>query len=116
MALNIKNAEVERLVDEVAALTGETKTEAVRRALEERRARLRTRVADHARSDRIRRFLQRRSGRKCPARSAAGRPNGRSGNASWATGRRARDRGLVGAASCPHCLPSVGRLIAAARG
>ncbi len=40
MALNIKNAEVERLVDEVAAITGETKTEAVRRALEERAQRL----------------------------------------------------------------------------
>ena len=40
MALNIKNEEVERLVEEVAEITGETKTEAVRRALEERRARL----------------------------------------------------------------------------
>lgn len=40
MALNIKSPEVERLVDEVAALTGESKTEAVRRALAERRARL----------------------------------------------------------------------------
>ena len=40
MAVNIKNERVERLIDEVAALTGETKTEAVRRALEERRDRL----------------------------------------------------------------------------
>ncbi|MGE0493147.1 MAG: type II toxin-antitoxin system VapB family antitoxin [Vulcanimicrobiota bacterium] len=40
MALNIKNEEVERLASEVAALTGETKTEAVRKALEERRRRL----------------------------------------------------------------------------
>ena len=44
MALNIKNDEVERLVNEVAELTGETKTEAVRKALEERRARLASRV------------------------------------------------------------------------
>jgi antitoxin VapB len=66
MALNIKNAEVERLVDEVAALTGETKTEAVRRALEERRARLRTRIADQARSERIRRFLEREVWAKVP--------------------------------------------------
>lgn len=58
MALNIKNAEVERLVAEVATLTGETKTEAVRRALAERRARLRTRVTDASRSDRLRRFLE----------------------------------------------------------
>lgn len=58
MALNIKNAEVERLAAEVAHLTGETKTEAVRRALAERHARLRTRVADASRTDRLLRFLE----------------------------------------------------------
>ena len=41
MPLNIKNAEVERLAADVARLTGESKTEAIRRALEERRRRLR---------------------------------------------------------------------------
>lgn len=40
MALNIKSPEVEKLVATVAAMTGESKTEAVRRALEERRERL----------------------------------------------------------------------------
>jgi len=40
MALNIKNAEVERLADEVARITGETKTETGRRALQERKQRL----------------------------------------------------------------------------
>ena len=40
MALTIKNAEVERLATEVARLTGETKTQAIRVALEERRRRL----------------------------------------------------------------------------
>jgi antitoxin VapB len=40
MALNIKNADVERLADELARLTGESKTEAIRKALEERRRRL----------------------------------------------------------------------------
>ena len=35
MALNLKNAEVERLAAEVARLAGESKTEAIRRALEE---------------------------------------------------------------------------------
>ena len=40
MALNLKNAEVERLAAEVSRLTGESKTEAIRRALEERRQRL----------------------------------------------------------------------------
>ena len=41
MPLNIKNAEVERLAADVARLTGESKTEAIRRALDERRRRLR---------------------------------------------------------------------------
>jgi antitoxin VapB len=40
MALNIKNGDVERLAEEVARLTGESKTEAIRKALEERRRRL----------------------------------------------------------------------------
>lgn len=40
MALNLKNPEVERLAAEVARLTGETKTEAIRRALLEHRRRL----------------------------------------------------------------------------
>ena len=59
MALNIKNAEVERLADEVARLAGESKTEAVRRALVERRQRLAFRVAPGDRPDRVRRFLER---------------------------------------------------------
>ena len=45
MSLNIKNQQVERLLDEVVLMTGESKTEAVRKALEERRQRL----AYHAR-------------------------------------------------------------------
>ena len=40
MALNLKNSEVERLAADVARLTGESKTEAIRRALEERKRRL----------------------------------------------------------------------------
>ena len=40
MALNIKNSEVESLATEVAALAGETKTEAIRRALLDRKSRL----------------------------------------------------------------------------
>lgn len=40
MALNIKNDAVERLAAEVARLTGETKTEAIRKALQERRRQL----------------------------------------------------------------------------
>ncbi len=41
MALNIRNRETERLADAVAKLTGETKTEAVTRALRDRLERLR---------------------------------------------------------------------------
>jgi antitoxin VapB len=40
VALNIKNREVERLATEVSAMMGESKTEAIRRALEERKRRL----------------------------------------------------------------------------
>lgn len=53
MALNLKNAEVERLAAEVARLAGESKTEAIRRALEERRRRLQ----GHAPADRRKRVL-----------------------------------------------------------
>jgi len=56
--LNIKNPEVERLVDEVARLAGETKTEAVRRALAERRERLALRVVRRDRGVHLREFLE----------------------------------------------------------
>ena len=59
MALNIKNDEVERLATEVARLTGESKTEAIRRALEERRRRLRS-VSTSERRARVLRFLEKK--------------------------------------------------------
>jgi antitoxin VapB len=40
MALNLKNEEVERLAADVSALANESKTEAIRRALLERKAKL----------------------------------------------------------------------------
>lgn len=58
MALNIKNQEVERLAAEVARITGETKTEAVKRALAERKDRLASRVSSDRRG-RAARFLER---------------------------------------------------------
>jgi antitoxin VapB len=58
MALNIKDAETERLAAEVAALTGESKTRAVRVALEERRSRLARRRARADRRVRLQRFLE----------------------------------------------------------
>ena len=57
MAMNIQNAEVERLATEVARLTGESKTEAIRRALAERRRRL-TSVSTDDRRARVLRFLK----------------------------------------------------------
>ncbi|MFI7677047.1 type II toxin-antitoxin system VapB family antitoxin [Actinophytocola sp. NPDC049390] len=56
MALNIKDPEAERLAAEVAALTGESKTAAVRVALRERRERLTARSGPRART--LRRFLE----------------------------------------------------------
>lgn len=41
MPLNIRNAETEKLAEAIAKLTGETKTEAVTKALRDRLARLR---------------------------------------------------------------------------
>ena len=58
MSLNIKNRDVERLIEEVTGLTGESKTEAVRRSLEERRARLAYHHASEDRTARLRRFLE----------------------------------------------------------
>ena len=67
MALNLKNAEVERLAAEVAQLTGETKTEAIRRALEERRRRLKG-VSGDGRRDRVLRHLKSKVWPKIPKR------------------------------------------------
>jgi len=56
MPLNIKNAAVERLAAELARLTGESKTEVIRRALDERRRRLKGPSAEERRA-RVIRFL-----------------------------------------------------------
>jgi antitoxin VapB len=58
MALNIKNAEVERLAAEVAEMTKETKTQAIRHALEERKFRLRRDGTPEERARRIQRTLE----------------------------------------------------------
>ncbi len=57
MALNIKNPAVERLAADVAALTGESKTEAIRKALEERKSRLSLNVVENRR-EHLWRFLE----------------------------------------------------------
>lgn len=56
MAMNIKDPETERLAAEVAALTGESKTAAVRTALRERRDRLAAQSGLRRRT--LRRFLE----------------------------------------------------------
>jgi len=58
MALNIKNLEVERLAGEVAALAGESKTEAVRKSLDERLMRLKM-SGGTTRRERVMRVLER---------------------------------------------------------
>jgi antitoxin VapB len=58
MALNIYNSEIERLVEEIAKLAGESKTEALRRSLEERKSRLSPRIAGDSRSTRLKGFLE----------------------------------------------------------
>ncbi len=58
MALNIKNREVESLVDEVARMTGESKTTAVLGALREKRDRLAAQRSRRAALDEVRAFLE----------------------------------------------------------
>lgn len=53
MALNIRNAEAERLAAELARQTGETKTEAVTKALRDRLTRVQRERAGHSLADRL---------------------------------------------------------------
>lgn len=57
MALNIKDQETERLAAEVAAMTGESKTGAVRQSLRERKERLILTRGARSRSERLRTAL-----------------------------------------------------------
>jgi antitoxin VapB len=66
MPLNLKNAEVERLAAEVANLAGESKTEAIRRALGERLERLKGRSLEQRRA-KVVRFLEKRIWPAIPA-------------------------------------------------
>ena len=58
MALNIKDRETERLAAQVAAMTGESKTRAVRVVLQERRERLALRVVRRDRTRDLLRLLE----------------------------------------------------------
>lgn len=67
MPLHIKDPETERLVSEMAALTGESKTRAIRVALQERMQRLGFRVKRRSRKDELLRFLERDVWPRVPA-------------------------------------------------
>lgn len=67
MPLNIKDKETERLASEVAALAGESKTQAIRTALQERKDRLAFMVKRRRRKDEMLRFLQREVWPRVPA-------------------------------------------------
>lgn len=58
MGLNLKNKAVEQLAAEVAALAGETKTEAIKRALEERKQHLRFQVTNRDRKTRLKSLFE----------------------------------------------------------
>ena len=73
MALNIKNLEVEKLARDVSRLTGESKTEAIRRALEERRARLALAGTIEGKADRYLAYLRKEVWPKVP-RALRGKP------------------------------------------
>ena len=68
MALNIKDREAERLAAEVAAMTGESKTRAIRVALEERKQRLVMRIVRRDRGRSLRHFLVEEVWPQVPAR------------------------------------------------
>ena len=53
MALNIRNPEAEKLASDLAALTGESKTEAVRKALQDRLALMKRRRSKRRLADRL---------------------------------------------------------------
>jgi antitoxin VapB len=88
MALNIKNREVERLAADVAKLAGESKTQAIRRALEERKGRLALRVVRKDRRADLLRFLEREVWPAVPHRFRGRRLSRREENAILGYGPR----------------------------
>src|SRR5438128_12697313 len=102
MALNIKNRNVEQLAAEVARLAGESKTEAVRRALEERRERLAFRVVRRDRTAEFATSSSARCGRTCRGHCSA--------SASDAVGRKPFSATVRGAYDTRHVRNSGRRL------
>ncbi len=73
MAMNIKDPQTEALAAEVAAMANETKTQAVRVALQERKERLQARQRQRRRAERIDRFLEEEAWPQIPD-SVRGKP------------------------------------------
>ena len=69
MALNIKNPEVDRLAAEVARMAGETKTEAIRQALLDRKSRLQVAIGRPGRKAQLLDFLERSVWPKVPSKA-----------------------------------------------
>jgi antitoxin VapB len=87
MALNIKDRATEKLAAEVAAMAGETKTRAVRVALEERKQRLTVRVGRRDRVQELRRFLEQEVWPEVPRRVLGKRVSRREWEAMLGYGR-----------------------------
>jgi antitoxin VapB len=87
MALNIKNPEVERLAAEVATLAGESKTQAIRKALEARRAALGLQLVRRNRRADLLRFLEREVWPEIPAQQRGRRLTRREEDALLGYGR-----------------------------
>ncbi len=66
MALNIKNLEVDRLATEIARMTKESKTEVIRRALEERKLRLQLTFGQSDRAKHLKEYFEREVWPKMP--------------------------------------------------
>ena len=75
VGLTIKNDETERLAEQVAEMAGESKTQAIRQSLRERRDRLALRVTPEARRRHLRRFLEREVWAAIPAEQLGKAPD-----------------------------------------
>ena len=88
MALNIKNPRVERLAAEVAKMARETKTEAIGRALEDRRARLAFKSSPENRLRQLKTYLQNEVWPHIPPRARGKKMTKREREAILGIGRR----------------------------
>ena len=91
MALNIKDPETEKLAAEVAAITGESKTRAVKVALQERKQRLAVRVVNGDRTEDLRRFLAQEIWPRVPRKELGKRLTRRELEATGETVRKRTD-------------------------